>query len=358
MTITASDGQADGIVRQNVTIQVTDVNDAPRFSVAPVLASLSESAKLSIPYDTFMDEDDDPLSYSATLTTGDPLPSWLEFQSTTREFALLDMASATPQLNVLLIVDDGRGGVAETELVLSFEPPVAAATDTSGSSANFELPEFVAVAPEVIQPTPVTEPIDTVPVDRVIVSNLPTFASTEIDEVDLQSLIAPIPRLDLSANLGDRNSEASPTGRPEFATSLTDIDTIDLADLLSMSSLDISSEYGSLVDAFDDQRDELAEELSFAQSLMGGTVGVASGFSVGYLIWLIRGGTLMGSMLSSLPAWRFVDPLPVLGSLGDQDNDDGESLETMVDRQPSPAPDEQDRQGAAAQIKDRPRPPS
>ena len=40
----------------------------------------------------------------------------------------------------------------------------------------------------------------------------------------------------------------------------------------------------------------------------------------------------MGSVLSSLPAWRLVDPLPVLGSLGDGLDDDDESLESMVEK--------------------------
>ena len=38
----------------------------------------------------------------------------------------------------------------------------------------------------------------------------------------------------------------------------------------------------------------------------------------------------MGSLLSSLPAWRFVDPLPVLGSLVEDDDGDDESLASMV----------------------------
>ncbi len=38
----------------------------------------------------------------------------------------------------------------------------------------------------------------------------------------------------------------------------------------------------------------------------------------------------MGSMLSSLPAWRLVDPLPVLGSLEGDFDDDDESLESLV----------------------------
>jgi hypothetical protein len=34
--------------------------------------------------------------------------------------------------------------------------------------------------------------------------------------------------------------------------------------------------------------------------------------SVGYVVWLFRGGLLLGSLLSSLPAWHVIDPLPVL----------------------------------------------
>ena len=36
-------------------------------------------------------------------------------------------------------------------------------------------------------------------------------------------------------------------------------------------------------------------------------------------------------MLSALPAWRSIDPLPILGSLEDMDDEDQESLESMVE---------------------------
>ena len=45
----------------------------------------------------------------------------------------------------------------------------------------------------------------------------------------------------------------------------------------------------------------------------------------------MRGGLLLGSVLTSLPAWRSIDPLPVLGSLDGSENDsEGESLEDLV----------------------------
>ena len=50
------------------------------------------------------------------------------------------------------------------------------------------------------------------------------------------------------------------------------------------------------------------------------------------MIWLIRGGVLLSSVLSSLPAWQMVDPLPVLGVMyADEDLDtEDDSLETLV----------------------------
>ena len=60
---------------------------------------------------------------------------------------------------------------------------------------------------------------------------------------------------------------------------------------------------------------------------------MTTGLSVGYVMWLLRGGMLLSSILSSLPAWRLVDPLPVLASLeksAKKDRADDESLESII----------------------------
>jgi hypothetical protein len=66
-------------------------------------------------------------------------------------------------------------------------------------------------------------------------------------------------------------------------------------------------------------------------AVVGGTAAVSTGLSVGYVIWTLRSGILVTGLLSSLPAWRFIDPLPILSgaSSGDSDEDD-ESLESLV----------------------------
>ena len=44
-----------------------------------------------------------------------------------------------------------------------------------------------------------------------------------------------------------------------------------------------------------------------------GTGAAATGvMAVGYTVWALRGGALLASMLSAMPVWRLLDPLPVL----------------------------------------------
>ena len=49
------------------------------------------------------------------------------------------------------------------------------------------------------------------------------------------------------------------------------------------------------------------------------------------MLWLIRGGVLMGSYLSALPAWRVLDPLPVLSRVDEEAEEDDEALDAVTD---------------------------
>jgi hypothetical protein len=84
--------------------------------------------------------------------------------------------------------------------------------------------------------------------------------------------------------------------------------------------------------ALQDLRDEVRNEGVVERFLLGSTVGVTTGLSLGYIVWLIRGGVLLSSLLSLIPAWQLVDPLPVLASMNkrtDEDEDD-DSLESLI----------------------------
>ena len=61
------------------------------------------------------------------------------------------------------------------------------------------------------------------------------------------------------------------------------------------------------------QMSEVGEERS---KLVASSAAIASGLSIGYVVWLVRGGVLVSSMLSALPAWQLIDPMPVLAAGG------------------------------------------
>jgi len=91
----------------------------------------------------------------------------------------------------------------------------------------------------------------------------------------------------------------------------------------------------AMLDALNEMRQSLSEEGRFAANTLAVAAAAALGLSVGYVIWLLRGGILVSSLLSSLPAWRLVDPLPILGRLDDDEDDDeaaDDTLESLVAR--------------------------
>jgi hypothetical protein len=95
----------------------------------------------------------------------------------------------------------------------------------------------------------------------------------------------------------------------------------------------------TMVSGLDEFRDSIRTSEVREQQAVGISVAAGTSVSAGYVIWLLRGGVLATSLMSSLPAWRFVDPLPVLNRLGrDDDDDDDEhdddSLEAMVGTDP------------------------
>jgi hypothetical protein len=82
----------------------------------------------------------------------------------------------------------------------------------------------------------------------------------------------------------------------------------------------------------DKVQDEISELAQIESTVVGSSAVVTTGLSVGYVVWLARGGMLLASLLSSMPAWRAIDPLPVLASFrdDDEDNAEDESLDALV----------------------------
>ena len=93
--------------------------------------------------------------------------------------------------------------------------------------------------------------------------------------------------------------------------------------------------YLNMVNSLDAVKKEMAGDNQLNRVYLGSAIVSSIGLSVGYVVWLIRGGLLLSSLLSSLPAWQILDPLPILARKKDDDNsEDDESLESILDRKP------------------------
>ncbi|MHB8474220.1 MAG: DUF4347 domain-containing protein [Gammaproteobacteria bacterium] len=77
-------------------------------------------------------------------------------------------------------------------------------------------------------------------------------------------------------------------------------------------------------------RDETRHDITITKMTAGVSIVTTTGLSVGYVAWLARGGALLTSVLSSLPAWRIIDPLPILAFSHKHVEEEDDSLESMV----------------------------
>jgi hypothetical protein len=79
-----------------------------------------------------------------------------------------------------------------------------------------------------------------------------------------------------------------------------------------------------LVNELERIREELDERAQIEQWMAGSAAFGGLSLTVGYALWLLRGGALLASLLSTLPAWRLIDPLPVLARVDDDEEGDSE----------------------------------
>jgi hypothetical protein len=81
-------------------------------------------------------------------------------------------------------------------------------------------------------------------------------------------------------------------------------------------------------------RDAADSQIKVEHKVVGSTVAITGAMSVGYVMWLLRGGLLLSSLLSSMPAWHVIDPMPVLARGNRRPDDDGgdDPLERLFGR--------------------------
>jgi Ca2+-binding RTX toxin-like protein len=98
------------------------MNHAPVLAGSIADAAASEDAVFTfqVPTGAFSDRDGDSLTYSATLASGDALPSWLIFDSATRTFSGTAANGDVGKISVNVVVSDGMASVSDVfEIVVA-----------------------------------------------------------------------------------------------------------------------------------------------------------------------------------------------------------------------------------------------
>jgi len=220
--------------------------------------------------------------------------------------------------------------------------------------SDLELSEF----PGVISNIPVAEAI----VEEISISNLSAgFSSTEpgtphtprvsvaLDLPEVEKREVPVLKEFIKNPRSIEHHRAFAVKTLTEGSQLVEVEQRTLADLF-FDDVRKPSGNDRLLEHLDDERAQMQEGFKLDAQMVSGAVSVSTGLSIGYVIWLVRGGVLLGSVLSSLPAWRNIDPLPVLSSLGgDSDNDDDDSLEDLVERSEVNRQAETDRENDGSQ---------
>jgi Ca2+-binding RTX toxin-like protein len=115
---------------------LTSVNTPPFVVTAIANQSATEDVSWSftIPAGTFHDAEGDTLTYTAALSNGDALPSWLHFDTATGQFSGTPENEDVGKITVMVTVADGHAGTAVSEFDIVVKNTNDAPTDISLSS--------------------------------------------------------------------------------------------------------------------------------------------------------------------------------------------------------------------------------
>jgi hypothetical protein len=91
------------------------------------------------------------------------------------------------------------------------------------------------------------------------------------------------------------------------------------------------------LDLIQQQIDDLQKvESNVGKLIIGAATGLGASVMVGYVVWALRGASLLLGALSAMPMWRCFDPLPVLigkDKKRDEDNEKKSSVPESEDEE-------------------------
>ncbi|QDU99016.1 DUF2341 domain-containing protein [Lignipirellula cremea] len=295
---------------------------------------------------------------SYTVGQGQTLAAVVQGQDEDGDALLVSLATG-PANGVLSLLPDGtfqyRPGPDFTGLD-SFVYQIVdgvGGTTTSTVTVVVNSPDSVIPVGPAPPPAPPAAVAPPSPPEEVVEdsSQEPQLANPEIHTPDASLVVAQV----LRSREADEPTTASAAELPAIAelrqsgpenyVATTATEAVrQLERALQATAQDVSPTLLSLGESFDagllwEDLGELRQELQGDDQIpllaAGSAAGVSGALSVGYVIWTIRSGWLMTSLLAQLPAWRLMDPLVMLEYLDEEaplaGGEDDDSLESLLE---------------------------
>jgi hypothetical protein len=351
--VTVSDGSlSDGA--EAATINFSNANDAP--VLVNNTLSISEGGSVVLSSGQISATDVDNASGSLTFTVSNVSGGHFELVAGPG-IAITSFTQAQVGAGAVRFVHDGGDAGPRYNVTVSdgalIDGPFAATITFNASGENTE-PVPVPPLPETIPPLPTVEepilqpaegPVDnpgSTPAGRggpdITASFSPSdpFGNEVQDPADARD----IRDADTMNATPSRIFPRSTNENREIASSLSEVPLLTPSSELEESTTDeltggdLTPVMGAngFVQELDKLREAVDEETYLEKLVVGSTLTATTGLSIGYVLWLIRGEVLLTSLLASLPAWRLIDPLPVLSFLNKRsgEDEDDDSLEATV----------------------------
>ena len=324
------------------TATVANTNDAPLL-VQPLAnreVTALETMRFALPPASFSDPDTgDTLQYVAALADGSALPAWLSFDAVRLEFSGNPGENQVGTFLVRVTVTDLAGAAAEAlfQLDVVLAPPPIAEPITVVATPS------VALTPQPTQATPTpakTTASNTSDASDGGDSAVPVESTGGLDNVLAPAAAVSALVIDAPVNSARAvtSDAAEATGTVAPASRADAVLSGALVAQVSDASTPTSTQFlrsDELARRFEEAQRRVLEQDEARRATIASSIVVSGGVSIGYVIWLVRGGVLMGSMISALPAWQMIDPMPVLAAArnskhrpgaGSGDGDDVERL--------------------------------
>jgi VCBS repeat-containing protein len=352
-TFTATDGST-----QVVTVAINGAEDAVTLDIAinDQVATENSPFSFAVPTNSFSDVDtSDSLTYTATLADNSSLPTWLSFNAGTLTFSGTPVNADIGLIDVRVTADDGGSTMADTFRIAVNNvviPPTAPPTITP--PVTEPLPEEPVEEPVVAAPvtesaggdneiTPPSETVETV--SEEVVSNLEDQIDNLVDQVSATN----------STLIHNNNADSEVNEATKKSAKINQIPAKhqgDAQQLLQQQALqDQLSNQANLSVYLDNDNDlniEHEKQLwarmdTMQKQIQGGgnegeqhqvetqiVLGSTASLTAGIVGWILRGGSLLASLMSTVPVLNRFDPLPILKKNNKQENvtaDDGDATD-------------------------------